>query len=178
MNNFLKLAYEAGAQQALSESNFAKTAKISTLADLFNLNMPDNTVSRSGGFISRNIPRPLLDAEMASRNAQIAARAAEPTSRVAARMAPKSVLFRWLGRMGLGGAAFALGAHPCVIPVASVGGGLYVRDKLQNKLVPDAKPTKMQYLKQFARTPTGRAGLLAALLGGGALGYNALTEED
>ena len=80
--------------------------------------------------------------------------------------------------MGLGGAAFALGAHPFVIPVASVGGGLYVRDKLQNKLVPDAKPTKMQYLKQFARTPTGRAGLLAALLGGGALGYNALTEED
>jgi len=196
VQEYLKLAYDAGAQQALTDSGLTKeavgigpamivgTALAGPHADLAQARMiadptgPLRGARRLGNVLERNIPRPAVDAMIARRNALFAAKATDTHSRVARRtltgIAP--ILAATYGGGAVGG---ALAGPPGAFAGAVAGWlglGVPAAVAARNRFVPEVKPTKMQFLKQYAKTPTGKAALLAALLGGGALGYSALKD--
>ena len=200
MNHFLKLAYDAGAQRARYEHGLTKTAldpgtlvvgsglialpHISHAVDRRSGPYTRKDLFNAGNVFQRNIPNFRLDSHLAKINAAQALRNAESHGRVAGRTAARL----GGGALGyLGGATLAAGAMlgpmgltaPYLLPALGVGGALTGAEIAERTLVPYRDtPTRMQYLKHLARTPTGKAGLLAALLGGGALGYNTLKDDE
>jgi hypothetical protein len=121
----------------------------------------------------------------ARRRAVAGAVLAESGTRKAVRQAAKAVLTT----AGVGG-ALALAATPMVpaIPgllasVAGVGAGGYAGHRAAHALVPVrvAEATRLERLRgalsHGLKGPGGKATALAALLGAGALGYNALSDD-